>query len=794
MEGSRKYRRALGVAVCAGWLSAGCGSDEPLSEHSVERTTVAAADKLDLLLMIDNSISMADKQQQLRVALPQLVTRLIDPRCVVPGTDPPEVTASSSAGGCPEGSELEFPTFEDVHIGVVTSSLGSGGGVLCTPEHGSQYWNESHNDRGRLISRAGPDFAAPPATWNDQGFLAWDPAGGAANAAAVPGESDPATLVANFENLVTGAGEQGCGFEASLEAWYRFLIDPDPPLEVQYDPERQETVTTGVDDVLLTQRAQFLRPDSAVAIIMLTDDNDCSIIDHGLGYLVGNTDEGAMPRAAAVCDVDPNDPCCLSCIQEDWPSECGEPATDSSCQQGLYHRDVDRQDDSLCLRCWQQKRRFGLDLLHPTSRYVEGLTHHELITRNGETVRNPLYAPNPEFYPDLLPRLDGTLVFLVGIVGVPWQDIATDDSLDPDSPTLRYLSADEITEQGIWGHILGEPTASPPIPPSDPFMVESIGPRSGINPRTAIPISPPVTMAGGNPINGHEYQIENQCNLQYACIFPLATPRDCATAQPGQGCDCKVSNQVFDRPLCEDTVQYFAKAYPSPRILQVLQDYGSNAVVASICPKHPVCDDPASIDCGYNPVTEALLARVQDALGGTCLGRPLPADEQGQVPCRVVEVTNAAAGAPCDDAWPGRGRVDDELRDVVLGELREHAICGGGAVSCDDFSLCRLTPVAESADDPAYRACLHSTDPSEQTATGYCYLDARTDRNDDGEVECNAQCYAEGSAACDCLGNPDLVADCPAARRRRLRFVSPPDADPPPVPWPNAMLFTVCPE
>ncbi|MEY4544318.1 MAG: hypothetical protein RL685_513 [Pseudomonadota bacterium] len=32
----------------------------------------------------------------------------------------------------------------------------------------------------------------------------------------------------NFQRMVTEVGEDGCGWEASLESWYRFLIDPVP--------------------------------------------------------------------------------------------------------------------------------------------------------------------------------------------------------------------------------------------------------------------------------------------------------------------------------------------------------------------------------------------------------------------------------------------------------------------------------------------------------------------------------------------------------------------------------------
>ncbi len=571
------------------------------------------SDRVDLLFVVDNSISMADKQEILRNAVPQLANRLIDPVCVVPGFMPLEVVQDSSWGGCPAGSEPEFRAVSDLHIGVVTSSLGTNGGTLCTPEHGAQYWNETQNDRGRLIARRGPTFDVPPTTWNDMNFLSWDPDGNAQNPAPIPGESDRTTLVFDFQNLVTGAGEQGCGYEATLEAWYRFLIDPDPPLDVIYDPGTRESVGIGIDDVLLAQRAAFLRPDSLVAIIMLSDENDCSIIDSGIGYLVGNTDEGAMPRATSQCDADPNHPCCLSCIMANWPEECSDPQSDPNCQAGLFHGDVDSRQDRLNLRCYDQKRRFGIDFLHPIRRYVDGLTGREVNTRAGSSVPNPLYAPN-DLYPDLAPRANSSLVFLAGIVGVPWQDIATDDSLDMNTPTLRYLSAEELAMRGFWDHILGEPSASPPIPPQDPFMLESVAPREGVNLRTAIAISPPVPGPGGNLINGHEYRIEGNSDLQYACIFPLSTQRDCADAQPGQGCDCKVSNEVFDRPLCNNTTQAYAKAYPGTRFLQVLRDYGSNSVVASICPKNPTCANPADIDCGYNPVIAALIERMKIAL------------------------------------------------------------------------------------------------------------------------------------------------------------------------------------
>ena len=43
---------------------------------------IATSSRLDLLFMIDNSLSMADKQKFLQDAVPQLLNRLIIPNCV----------------------------------------------------------------------------------------------------------------------------------------------------------------------------------------------------------------------------------------------------------------------------------------------------------------------------------------------------------------------------------------------------------------------------------------------------------------------------------------------------------------------------------------------------------------------------------------------------------------------------------------------------------------------------------------------------------------------------------------
>ena len=89
------------------------------------------------------------------------------------------------------------------------------------------------------------------------------------------------------------------------------------------------------------------------------------------------------------------------------------------------------ENDSLNLRCFDQKRRFGVDFLYPIERYVEGLTQSRSRNRAGELVQNPLYS---DLQTGTAIARDVSLVFLAGIIGVPWQDSATDDTLQRCEP------------------------------------------------------------------------------------------------------------------------------------------------------------------------------------------------------------------------------------------------------------------------------------------------------------------------------------------------------------------------
>jgi hypothetical protein len=147
------------------------------------------------------------------------------------------------------------------------------------------------------------------------------------------------------------------------------------------------------------------------------------------------------------------------------------------------------------------------------------------------------------------------------------------------------------------------------------------------------PAFPRAGVLAGNALNGRDYDTSQGTaslvgstpradDLQYACIFPLSPARDCSQLDPNtDNCDCYQG--VFDRPICEQnpgvsaagTTQYWGKAYPGSRELQVLKDLGAkttNSIVASICARN--VDRPEEPDFGYRPAVAAIIERLQSQL------------------------------------------------------------------------------------------------------------------------------------------------------------------------------------
>ena len=535
---------------------AGMGADGggPGNRDAIGATT---SSKVDLLLVVDNSASMGDKSKLLAASLDPLVRKL------------------ATAG--------------DVHLGVVTSSLGTMGGDVCADGTA-----QASNAR---LSTVGPN--SMPLASAKQGFLSF---GGG-------GSTNVDTFIADAKTLVNGVGENGCGLEAQLESMYRFLVQPDPWGSVAVDSNNLASLQ-GTDDVLLAQRKAFLRPDSLVVVVMITDEDDSvadplSVAGQGWAFMSnqfpgspvfrGDGKTTTAPRPTSACASNPGSPDCTSCgfAATCSPSDpsCQKIKNDPNCSKSAGY--YGPTEDQLNIRFQRMKERYGLDPQFPISRYVDGLTKILVPNRDGEHTRtgttvgayagtptctNPLFAaslPDPGgelCYLPLGPRGKDLVVFAL-IGGVP-------ESLAGATPS--------------WTKILGTDPGAYNYEGIDPHMIQSATARAGL--------PPPSATRGDNgtdPINGREWDTAAN-DLQYACTFELPTPRTC-TAQD-TSCDCAVP--ASNPPLCGATLgqQVRGKAYPTVREMRVVKELGERGILGSIC--------PGSVASGYTGTMTTLADRL----------------------------------------------------------------------------------------------------------------------------------------------------------------------------------------
>lgn len=566
--------------------------------------------RMDLLLAIDNSRSMADKQALLSRAIPDLVEGLVNPPCYDPTGALPASQPASGADMCPAGLVRAFVPMTDIHLGVISSSIGGHGADSCpsidtASKECAPTPNTTNDDRGRLLDRADACAQTTVPTYDGKKFLAWDPG----QTLTPPGESQVndgmgGGLAPRLRDMVLGVGQIGCGYESQLESVYRFLVDPAPYETISV--VGSTATPSGKDFVLLQQRSEFLRPDSLLAVVVLTDENDCSIKEYGNFYYVGQLRNGAtpvrLPRARQECAVNPNDPCCLSCGQDQ-----GACPADPTCSTNNGF--LTEEEDNINLRCWDQKRRFGIDFLYPIDRYTQAFTQPMIADRDGNVMANPIFSDlNPS---DDISTIRGPQQVLVtGIIGVPWQDIARDKT----DASKGFKNAAELASpigpnnSTTWDVILGDPANY--VAPLDPLMIATTQKRTGTNPITGDALVDS-NLANQNPINGHEWTIPND-DLQYACIFPLlpGTARDCTDFNL-TACDC--FDKTNDNPLCAQdpnnmnnpTLQVRAKAYPGTRHLQFMKSLGDQALVSSICAAQVT--QPAEMSFGYRPVVRSVV-------------------------------------------------------------------------------------------------------------------------------------------------------------------------------------------
>ncbi len=519
-----------GACPGGGGAGAGGGSGGSGGSGGEGGQGATAPTKLDVLFVVDNSFGMAEHQAALASSVQTLLSTLTSPPCVDLAGTAVDWPVSPTAA-CPSGSSRRHRPLTDLHIGVISSSLGALTGSQCD---GQPAPSVGANDAAHLLDR-GPAGTVP--TYEGQGFLAFDAAG----VMTPPGEADLAVVASRLSDLIVGAGSTGCGYEMPLEAMVRFLVDPDPYESLEPGagglPAR-----VGTDSALLTQREAFLRPDSAVAIVLLSNENDCSMNVASQGPLL--FDPEPFFRSTSACQTDPNGPCCTSCGLP-LPDGC---APDPTCDQPLYSLIEDHPN----LRCYDQKRRYGVDFLYPTARFVNALSNATIDPAASDLGGASASTPNPLFAGGRSP----SNVVLLSLVGVPWQDLAS----DPNSGDSALLASEEV----VWEYLTGY---------DDVFMIESILGRNGANPVTGD------STGAGNPINGGDRGIPLNDALQYACIRPLLVP---ITSSPA--CEPCAADPSCDDPMCDGATQVATVATPGRRHNGVVQGLGDRGVPATICP------------------------------------------------------------------------------------------------------------------------------------------------------------------------------------------------------------------
>lgn len=235
------------LLATAGLATSGCLDRDlrPLtpcvSQGFVANIEQGGVDKVDVLFMIDDSGSMSQEQQSIADQMPRLARIL--------------ATGDRDLDGM-----QDFTPVKNLHLGVVTSDMGVAGfmGIpTCGP--GSTAGGAMFGDDGILRTQGHTATTGCMATYPP--VLEFLPADHPDL------ETDAAQFGADFGCLAQ-TGTSGCGFEQQLESPLKALT-PSTNTAIQFFGP-----TLGHGD---RENAGFLRDDSVVAIVLVTDEEDCSV-------------------------------------------------------------------------------------------------------------------------------------------------------------------------------------------------------------------------------------------------------------------------------------------------------------------------------------------------------------------------------------------------------------------------------------------------------------------------------------------------------------------------------------
>ena len=211
----------------------------------------SAADKLDLLFIVDNSSSMREEQQALRREFPRMIREL--------------VTGDHDADG-----KIDHQPVTDLHIGVVSSNMGADSELRGCEGLGDdgllQHAGNLARDSGLNCMTSYP------------GFLSY--------ARGVQGID----VVASDFGCIAALGTAGCGFEQHFESALKALWPASQP-DLTFWSDGSGP-STGHGD---RENAGFLRrgaTGATLAVIAIADEDDCSTADRSIFQLEANPDAG----------------------------------------------------------------------------------------------------------------------------------------------------------------------------------------------------------------------------------------------------------------------------------------------------------------------------------------------------------------------------------------------------------------------------------------------------------------------------------------------------------------------
>lgn len=244
-------RRGWALAMIAQLAGVGCVSrpvDVPPSASGNQTTEVfpqTLDTQVDLLFVVDSSSSMQGEQSTLKAQFPALIEALRTPKLGPAG-------CTLAAGNC---------NIPDVRIGVITPDLGYG------PRAGSC---REGGDQAKLLNQ--PRTAGCPTPSDPWISYTNTPTGVKTNVAS--GSSDPVARIAESFACIAEVGAGGCGFEHQLEATRRAL------------------------DPALSLNPGFVRPEALLAVVVISDEDDCSASNPAL-FDLDNTALGGFRGFAA---------------------------------------------------------------------------------------------------------------------------------------------------------------------------------------------------------------------------------------------------------------------------------------------------------------------------------------------------------------------------------------------------------------------------------------------------------------------------------------------------------------